>query len=62
MKAIVYREYGAPDVLQVEKIEKPSLKDDEVLIRIRATIERGYPPEQAADALAILRPGTSRVI
>ena len=37
MKAVVYRKYGSPDVLQVEEIEKPSPKDDEVLIRIRAT-------------------------
>src|SRR3954454_18888929 len=36
MKAIVYRSYGSPDVLQCEDVEKPSPGDDEVLIRIRA--------------------------
>jgi len=36
MKAIVYRNYGAPDVLHCEDVEKPTPGDDEVLIRIRA--------------------------
>jgi NADPH:quinone reductase-like Zn-dependent oxidoreductase len=36
MKAILYRNYGAPDVLHSEDVEKPSPGDDEVLIRIRA--------------------------
>ena len=36
MKAIVYREYGSPDVLHCEDVEKPAPGDDEVLIRIHA--------------------------
>lgn len=36
MKAIAYRQYGAPDVLHVEEVPKPSPKDDEILIRVRA--------------------------
>ena len=36
MKAIVYRNYGSPDVLHCEDVEKPAPGDDEVLIRIRA--------------------------
>ena len=36
MKAIVYRNYGLPDVLKCEEVEKPIPKDDEVLIRVRA--------------------------
>ena len=36
MKAIVYRNYGSPDVLKCEEIEKPTPGNDEVLIRVRA--------------------------
>src|SRR5215467_225474 len=36
MKAAVYTRYGPPDVVQIEDVEKPVPKDDEVLIKVRA--------------------------
>ncbi len=37
MKAIVQTEYGSPDVLSLEEVDKPAVKDNGVLVRVHAS-------------------------
>ncbi|OMO65083.1 Alcohol dehydrogenase superfamily, zinc-type [Corchorus olitorius] len=57
MKAVVITGPGAPEVLQLQEVEEPKIKDDEVLIKVEAAaLNRGdiyqrqgfYPPPQGA--------------
>ncbi len=36
MRAIVYRSYGSPDILRLEEVPKPVVKDGDVLVRVHA--------------------------
>ncbi len=37
MKAVVYTQYGSPEVLQLQKLDRPKPKENEVLIKVKAT-------------------------
>ena len=55
MKAIVQDRYGPPDVLEIRPIVQPTVKDNQVLVKVHAT-----PVEQAlADTLATYRSAAS---
>lgn len=37
MKAVVYTKYGTPDVLKDEEVKKPVPKDNQVLVKVKAS-------------------------
>lgn len=42
VKAIIYETYGAPDVLHLQEIDKPVVRDDDVLVNVRASSVNPY--------------------
>lgn len=64
MKAIVRYKYGSPDVLELEEIEKPVVKDDHVLVRVHAAslnagdwhFMRGRPSIMRVMGYGLLKP------
>ena len=42
MKAIVYPEYGSPDVLELQEVDQPTVTDGGVLVRVHAASVNPY--------------------
>ena len=61
MKAIVYTEYGPPDVLQLKEVEKPIPQDNEVLVEVHAaSVNYGDLPVLRGEPLQRLMGGGLR--
>ena len=64
MKAIIQDRYGSPDVLDLREVDRPLVKDDEVLVRVRAAspnpwdwhFMRGMPYLMRLQGIGVLKP------
>jgi len=54
MKAVLHCEYGGPEVLKVEEVEKPVPNDNQVLVKVRAAAVN--PLDLTIRGLLLLRP------
>ncbi len=69
MKAIVYADYGSPDVLELKEIEKPVPNDNQVLVKVRAASAnpldwhymRGTPYFMRVTGVGLRRPKATRL-
>jgi len=69
MKAIVIEKYGSPDVLQFKEVERPTPKDNQVLLRVQAAsanpldwhLMRGEPFIARLMGTGLLKPKSSKV-
>jgi len=68
MKAILYTKYGPPELLQLKEVEKPTPKENQVLIKvyaasINAAVWRGmrYPILDRVIGGGLLKPKNTRV-
>jgi NADPH:quinone reductase-like Zn-dependent oxidoreductase len=64
MRAVVYDRYGPPDVLRIEEVEQPVPKNDEVLIKIHATLvtRSDVHTREANRSSGLLTSAISRVV
>jgi NADPH:quinone reductase-like Zn-dependent oxidoreductase len=54
MKAVVHQKYGPPDILELQGIEKPTVKDSEALIKLHAASAKSAPPVTPAPGACCL--------